>query len=62
MVSLNYGLGVDSVPNGSDYQEYFLGGKGGQYLGLTTLPPSRAECLVIWEPQPPGNLRACPSL
>jgi len=29
---------------------------------LTTLPPSCAECLEIWKPQPPGNLRACPGL
>jgi hypothetical protein len=26
---------------------------------LTTLPPSCADCLEIWEPQPPGSLRAC---
>jgi len=31
-------------------------------LGLTALPPSSADCLEIWEPQPPGNLRACPGL
>jgi len=24
------------------------------------LPPSCADCLEIWEPQPPGTLRACP--
>ena len=29
------------------------GGKGGRCLGLTTLPPSCADCLEIWEPQPP---------
>jgi len=31
-------------------------------VGLTTLPPSCADCLEIWEPQPPGTLRACPDL
>jgi hypothetical protein len=31
-------------------------------LGLTTLPLSCADCLEIWEPQPPGTLRACPGL
>jgi hypothetical protein len=31
-------------------------------LGLTTLPPSCADYLVIWEPQPPGTLRAPPLL
>jgi len=34
----------------NEYQEYFLGGTGGRYVGLTTLPPSCAECLEIWEP------------
>jgi len=29
---------------------------------LTTLPPSCADCFKIWEPQPPGTLRACPGL
>jgi hypothetical protein len=38
----------------------FPGGKGGRWVGLTTLPPSCAGCLEIWEPQPPGTLRACP--
>jgi len=40
----------------------FLGGKGGRCVGLTTLPPSCVDCLEIWEPQPPGTLRACPGL
>ena len=40
----------------------FLGCKGGRYVGLTTLPPSYADCLEIWEPQPPGTFRACPGL
>jgi hypothetical protein len=38
------------------------GGKGGRCVGLTTLPPSFANCLETWEPQPPGTLRACPGL
>jgi hypothetical protein len=29
---------------------------------VTTLPPSYAKYLEIWEPQPPGTLRACPGL
>ena len=37
-------------------------GKGGQCEGLTTLPPSCADCHDIWEPQPPGTLRASPGL
>ena len=48
-----YGPGVDSASNIIEYQEYFLGG-----IGLTTLPSSCADYLEIWEPQPPGKLRA----
>jgi len=40
----------------------FPGGKGGQCVGLTTLPPSYADCLEIWDTYPPGTLRACPGL
>jgi len=36
------------------------GGKGGRCVGLTTLPPSCADCHEIWEPQRSGTLRACP--
>jgi hypothetical protein len=35
------------------------GGKGGRCVGLKTLPTSGADCLEIWEPQPPGTLWAC---
>jgi hypothetical protein len=41
---------------------YSIGGKGGRCVALTTLPPSCAECLKIWEPQPPGTLRVCQGL
>jgi len=40
----------------------FHGGKGGQCVGLTSLPPSCAIRLEIWDPQTPGNLRAWPGL
>jgi hypothetical protein len=56
------GPGVDSASNRNEYQEYFLGGKRGWCVRLTTLPPSCADCLEIWEPRPPGTLRACPGL
>jgi hypothetical protein len=56
----HYGPGVDSDSNRNEYQEYFLGDKGGRCAGLTTLPPSRADCLEIWETQLLGSLRACP--
>jgi hypothetical protein len=36
--------------------------KCGRCSGLTTLPPSCADCLKMWESQTPGNLRACPDL
>jgi len=39
-----------------------VAGKGGRCVGLTTLPPSYADCLEIWKPQTPGTLRACPRL
>jgi len=40
----------------------FLGGKGGRRVGLTTLPPSCANFLEIWKPQPSVTLRACSGL
>jgi hypothetical protein len=33
------------------------GGKGGRGMGGTTLPPSCADCLAVWEPQPCGTFR-----
>jgi hypothetical protein len=58
----HYGPEVDSASKRNEYQEYFLEGKGGRRIGLTTLPPPCAECLEILEFQPPGALRACPGL
>ena len=55
-------LGVNPASNRNEYQEYFLKGKGGRCIRLTTLPPSCADCLEIWEPQPPGTLRASSGL
>jgi hypothetical protein len=37
-------------------------GKVGRCIGLTILTPSCADWIKIWEPQPPGILRACPGL
>jgi len=39
---------------------YISWGKGGRCVGLTTLPPSCADSLEIWEPDPPGTLKVCP--
>jgi len=47
---------------GNEYQENMLGGKGGRCVGLTTLPPSVADCLEICEPQTSGKLRDSPGL
>ena len=47
-----------TASNSNENQEYFLGGKGGRCVGLTTLPFSWADCLEIWEPQYSGTLRS----
>ena len=54
----HYGLAC----NRKESLEYFLGCKGGQYLGLTILPSSCAHCLETWGSQPLGTLRSCPGL
>jgi hypothetical protein len=53
---------TDWTSNRNKYQEYFLGGTVGHCTGLTTLQPSCADCHEIWEPQPPGSIRAWSSL
>jgi hypothetical protein len=59
---LHIGPGVDSdsASDRNENQEYSLEGKGGRCVGLTTLPPSCADCLKISDPQTPGTLRASP--
>jgi hypothetical protein len=51
------GPGVDSASNRNEYQEYFLGGKSGRCLRLTTLPPSCADCLQNRGAS--GSVQAC---
>ena len=41
--------GVDSASNRNEYQEYFLGGRSGRCVRLTTLPRSCWTILVIFE-------------
>ena len=41
---------VDSASNRNEYQEYFLGDKGGRCVGLTTLPPSCALLTYLLTP------------
>jgi len=55
-------LNMDSASKRNEYQEYFLGGKGGRSLGLTPLPPSRVHSFEIWARQPPGTLSFCPRI
>jgi len=45
----HYDPGIDSASNINDEKEYILWGKGGQYVGLTTLPPSCADPREILE-------------
>jgi len=58
----HYGPGVDSASNRNEYQEYFLGGKGGRCVRLTTLPP---PCAVVTKSgnlnflEPSGPVQAC---
>ena len=60
--SSRYGPEVDSASNRNEYQEYFLRGKSGRCIRRTTLLPPCTDCLEIWEPQPPGSLRARPGI
>jgi hypothetical protein len=39
-----------------------LGSKGGRCVRLKILTPTSADCLEIWDPQPPETLRVCPGL
>jgi hypothetical protein len=59
---------VVSASNRNSYHKYFLGGLGGLYSWavrradkLTTFMYS-TNCLEVWDPQPPGILRACQGL
>ena len=57
---LHYGPGVNSACNRNEYQEYFLWGKGGRYIRLTTyhhpVPLSRnLGTLISWNPLGPSG-------
>ena len=56
----HYGPGVDSASNRNEYQEYFLGGKGGRCVRLATyhhpVPLSRnLGTLTSWSPLGPSG-------
>jgi hypothetical protein len=52
-----YDPAVDWASIRNEYQEYFLGDKGGRCVDLTNVPPSCEDSLEIWVPQPSGTLR-----
>jgi len=52
-------LGLTHPLNRNEYRQYFLRDKCSRCLGLTTLPPSCADCLEVWESEPLGALRTC---
>jgi len=55
-------LGVDSASNRNEYQLYFLEGKGGRCVRLTTLPPSCAvimKCGNLNFLEPSGAVQVC---
>ena len=58
----HYGPGVDSASKRNEYQQYFLGGKGGRCVRLTTLPPSCAVVTKSGNLNFLRNLWACPRL
>ena len=60
--SWHYGPGVDSTCNRNEYQEYFLWGKCGRCVGMTTLPTLCVNCLEILDAHPSGTLSAFPGL
>ena len=60
--SCTMAMGSTQISNVNEYQEYFLGGKDGWCVGLTTLPPSYVDCHETRKPQPPVILRAVQGL
>jgi len=42
-----WALGLTEPLNRNEYLEYFVGGKGGRCVGLTTLPPSCLHVLIV---------------
>jgi hypothetical protein len=55
-------LRVCSASNRKEYHEYLLGGKGGQCVELTTLPPSCADCLESLGTSKFEGIRGCSAL
>ena len=51
--------GSTQPPTEMSTRSIYLWDNGGRCVELTVLPPTYADCLEIWQPQPPGNLRSC---
>jgi hypothetical protein len=51
-------LGLTQPPTEMSYRNISWG-KGGRCIGPIPLPPSWADCLKIWDPEPHGTLGAC---
>jgi hypothetical protein len=51
----HYGREINLASNGNECQGYLLACKGGQWVRLTTLPPSCPECLDILDASTSGN-------
>ena len=47
LMALHWSFAVDSASNRNECQGSSLRGKSGQWLGLSTLPPSCAGCLSV---------------
>jgi hypothetical protein len=50
-------LGSTQPPTEIEYQDYFLGLKAVGAYSWQSVPLSCADCLEIWDSQPPGTLR-----
>ena len=58
----HYGPGVDSASNRNEYKEYFLGGKGGRCVRLTTYHHPGAvvtKSVSLNFLEPSGSVQAC---
>jgi hypothetical protein len=55
-------LGLTQALTEMSTRNIFWEGEGGRCVWLAILPPSCADCIEIWAPQPPGTLRAGPGL
>jgi hypothetical protein len=59
IILLTLAVGSTQPLTENEYQEYFLGRKGGPFVGLTILSLLRADCPEFWKPQLPGTQWAC---